>query len=473
MSRKKKKLPLLEKLEILDVGAEGKAIARYGERVVFIRFVVPGDIVDAQVNRKRKNYYEAYPVKFHKYSPDRVEPFCSHFGICGGCKWQNLPYSGQLAFKEKQVRDQLSRIGKISDEEAGLISPILGSDKIKYYRNKLEYTFSNKKWLTKEELDSAEEFIDRNALGFHIPGMFDKVLDIKECFLQPEPSNSIRSWVREYTSDQGMEYFDLREQKGLLRNLVIRTANTGELMVIVSFFGDNKKLRAKLLGEMKNKFPGISSLMYVINQKANDTILDQDIILFSGKDHIIETMDDLKFKIGPKSFYQTNPEQALRLYRVARDFAGLTGEETVYDLYTGTGTIALFLASGAKKVIGIESVPEAIDDANENAVLNNISNTVFYAGDMKKVFSQELVREHGVPDVVIMDPPRAGLHTDVIDSLLAISPSRIVYVSCNPATQARDLQLLSVKYKLKKIQPVDMFPHTHHVENVVLLETGP
>ncbi len=470
MGRKRKKLPLLENIEVIDIGAGGKSIARFEDRVIFLTNVVPGDIIDVQINRKRKNYLEGYPVRFHKYSEIRTEPFCLHFGVCGGCKWQNLPYPRQLAYKEKQVKDQLTRIGKISEKEAKLISPVIASENIKFYRNKLEFTFSNKRWLSREELDSGKEFADRNALGFHIPKMFDKVLDIEECHLQSDPSNKIRNWVRSFSAKTEMPYFDLRNHEGLLRNLIIRTSNTGEVMVIVSFYREERKSREKLLSAMVKEFPEITSLMYVINKKANDTILDQEIILYSGKEFILEKMENLEFKVGPKSFYQTNSKQALRLYEIAREFAGLKGGEIVYDFYTGTGTIALFMSGKAGKVVGIESVPEAIEDAKENARRNSIKNAVFYAGDIKDVFSQELIMEHGSPDLVIMDPPRVGLHPDVIISLLEIQPPRIVYVSCNPATQARDIQLLSGTYSIKKIQPVDMFPQTHHVENVVLLE---
>lgn len=470
MGRKRKKLPLLENIEVIDIGAGGKSIARFEDRVIFLTNVVPGDIIDVQINRKRKNYLEGYPVRFHKYSEIRTEPFCLHFGVCGGCKWQNLPYSRQLAYKEKQVKDQLTRIGKISEKEAKLISPVIASENIKFYRNKLEFTFSNKRWLSREELDSGKEFADRNALGFHIPKMFDKVLDIEECHLQSDPSNKIRNWVRSFSAKTEMPYFDLRNHEGLLRNLIIRTSNTGEVMVIVSFYREERKSREKLLSAMVKEFPEITSLMYVINKKANDTILDQEIILYSGKEFILEKMENLEFKIGPKSFYQTNSKQALRLYEIAREFAGLKGGEIVYDFYTGTGTIALFMSGKAGKVVGIESVPEAIEDAKENARRNSIKNAVFYAGDIKDVFSQELILKHGLPDLVIMDPPRVGLHPDVIVSLLDIQPPRIVYVSCNPATQARDIQLLSAGYSIKAIQPVDMFPQTHHVENVILLE---
>ncbi len=461
-------MPLLEQVGVTDIGAEGKSIARIDERVIFLTNAIPGDVVDIQVNRKKKNFMEGYPVKFYKYSEDRVEPFCEHFGVCGGCKWQQLPYEKQLFYKQKQVADQLQRIGGLKEEELKMMQPILASPKDRYYRNKLEFTFSNKRWVTKEELESGEEIHERKGLGFHIPKMFDKILDIQNCYLQPEPSNEIRAWFREHT--KGAEYFDIREHKGLMRNLTIRTANTGEVMVMVAFYENNESYIQSLLSSFVKDFPQVNSVMYVINSKANDTILDQDILLFSGKDYIVEKMEDLEFQIGPKSFYQTNSEQALSLYKTARDFAGLKGDEVVYDLYTGTGTIANFIAGSAAKVIGIESVPEAIEDAKENSARNHISNTVFLAGDMKDAFDPELMQEHGKPDVVILDPPRAGVHQNVVDNLIHAAPQKIVYVSCNPATQARDIKLLAGHYSITGIQAVDMFPQTHHVENVVLLE---
>ena len=467
MARKKKELPVIEQVEIVDVAAEGKAIARVNDLVVFVPFVAPGDIVDLQLHRRKHKYAEGRVLKIHKYSDVRTEPFCSHFGICGGCKWQHLPYEQQLFYKQKQVEDNLIRIGKISLPE---ISPIKGSSKIQFYRNKLEFTFSNKSWLTQEELNSEQTFDCRNALGFHIPGMFDKVLDIKKCWLQDDISNLIRLEIRKYTIEHNYPFFDLREQSGLMRNIIVRTASTGEIMLIVVFFRkDTEKIQA-LMSHIAEVFPQITSLLYVINQKANDTITDQKVHVFRGRDYIIESMEDLQVKIGPKSFYQTNSEQAYELYKIVRDFAGLNGTELVYDLYTGTGTIANFIASQAHKVIGIEYVPEAIEDAKVNSALNGIENILFYAGDMKDILTQDFINEHGRPDVIITDPPRAGMHDDVIKTILFAEPGKIVYVSCNPATQARDLGLLDEKYKVTRVQPVDMFPHTHHVENVVLLK---
>lgn len=467
MARKKKELPVIEQVEIVDVAAEGKAIARVNDLVVFVPFVAPGDIVDLQLHRRKHKYAEGRVLKIHKYSDVRTEPFCSHFGICGGCKWQHLPYEQQLFYKQKQVEDNLIRIGKISLPE---ISPIKGSSKIQFYRNKLEFTFSNKSWLTQEELNSEQTFDCRNALGFHIPGMFDKVLDIKKCWLQDDISNLIRLEIRKYTIEHNYPFFDLREQSGLMRNIIVRTASTGEIMLIVVFFRkDTEKIQA-LMSHIAEVFPQITSLLYVINQKANDTITDQKVHVFRGRDYIIESMEDLQFKIGPKSFYQTNSEQAYELYKIVRDFARLNGTELVYDLYTGTGTIANFIASQAHKVIGIEYVPEAIEDAKVNSALNGIENILFYAGDMKDILTQDFINEHGRPDVIITDPPRAGMHDDVIKTILFAEPGKIVYVSCNPATQARDLGLLDEKYKVTRVQPVDMFPHTHHVENVVLLK---
>lgn len=467
MARKKKELPVIEQVEIVDVAAEGKAIARVNDLVVFVPFVAPGDIVDLQLYRRKHKYAEGRVLKIHKYSDVRTEPFCSHFGICGGCKWQHLPYEQQLFYKQKQVEDNLIRIGKISFPE---VSPIKGSSKIRFYRNKLEFTFSNKSWLTQEELNSEQTFDCRNALGFHIPGMFDKVLDIKKCWLQDDISNLIRLEIRKYTIEHDYPFFDLREQSGLMRNIIVRTASTGEIMLIVVFFRkDTEKIQA-LMSHIAEVFPQITSLLYIINQKANDTITDQKVHVFRGRDYIIESMEGLQFKVGPKSFYQTNSEQAYELYKIVRDFAGLNGTELVYDLYTGTGTIANFIASQAHKVIGIEYVPEAIEDAKVNSALNGIENILFYAGDMKDILTQDFINEHGRPDVIITDPPRAGMHDDVIKTILFTEPGKIVYVSCNPATQARDLGLLDEKYKVTRVQPVDMFPHTHHVENVVLLK---
>jgi len=463
---RKNSLPLIRGVEIVDVAAEGKAIARIEGMVIFIPYVVPGDIIDVQVTKKRKSYMEALPVLFHKYSPLRQDPICEHFGVCGGCKWQNLPYDQQLIYKQKQVYDNLIRIGKLEVPE---ISPILPSDNIQFYRNKLEFTFSNNRWLTTEEIESGQTF-DRQALGFHIPEKFDKVLDIKKCWLQRDPSNAIRDEVKQVALDNRMPFFDLRNQTGFLRNLIIRTANTGEIMVIVSFFQEQEIFRNTLLNHISTKFPEVTSLMYVINQKVNDTIADQEIILFKGKDHMVEEMEGLKFKIGPKSFFQTNSEQAYNLYKITRDFAHIKKSEVVYDLYTGTGTIANFVAHQAEKVIGIEFVADAIEDARKNSLFNNITNTDFFAGDIKDLLNQDFISHHGRPDVIILDPPRAGVHQNVIDTILATLPKRIVYVSCNPATQARDLSLLKEEYMITAVQPVDMFPHTQHVENVVVME---
>lgn len=470
MARKKKELPLLEKVTITDVAAEGKAVAKVNELVIFVPYVVPGDVVDLQVKRKKNHYAEAVAVKFHEKSPLRTEPFCSHFGVCGGCKWQCLSYEEQLKYKQKQVFDNLTRIGKVELPE---FRPILGSEKTRFYRNKLEFTFSNKRWLTEEEVKQDVKYDQMNALGFHIPGAFDKVLAIDKCWLQDDISNQIRNAVRDYAYAHNFPFFDLRTQEGLLRNIMIRTSSTGELMVVLQCKVTDDEGRRKMeeiLQFMADSFPQITSLMYVINNKCNDTIGDLDVEVFKGNDHIFEEMEGLRFKVGPKSFYQTNSEQAYNLYKVAREFAGLTGNELVYDLYTGTGTIANFVARQARKVVGIEYVPEAIEDAKVNSALNGIDNTLFYAGDMKDILTNDFIAEHGRPDVIITDPPRAGMHNDVIDVILAAEPKRIVYVSCNPATQARDLQLLDGKYKVTAVQPVDMFPHTHHVENVVQLE---
>ncbi|RHJ66837.1 23S rRNA (uracil(1939)-C(5))-methyltransferase RlmD [Phocaeicola plebeius] len=470
MARKKKELPLLEKVTITDVAAEGKAVAKVNELVIFVPYVVPGDVVDLQVKRKKNHYAEAVAVKFHEKSPLRTEPFCSHFGVCGGCKWQCLSYEEQLKYKQKQVFDNLTRIGKVELPE---FRPILGSEKTRFYRNKLEFTFSNKRWLTEEEVKQDVKYDQMNAVGFHIPGAFDKVLAIDKCWLQDDISNQIRNAVRDYAYAHNFPFFDLRTQEGLLRNIMIRTSSTGELMVVLQCKVTDDEGRRKMeeiLQFMADSFPQITSLMYVINNKCNDTIGDLDVEVFKGNDHIFEEMEELRFKVGPKSFYQTNSEQAYNLYKVAREFAGLTGNELVYDLYTGTGTIANFVARKARKVVGIEYVPEAIEDAKVNSALNGIDNTLFYAGDMKDILTNDFIAEHGRPDVIITDPPRAGMHNDVIDVILAAEPKRIVYVSCNPATQARDLQLLDGKYKVTAVQPVDMFPHTHHVENVVQLE---
>ncbi|MCQ2230890.1 MAG: 23S rRNA (uracil(1939)-C(5))-methyltransferase RlmD [Paludibacteraceae bacterium] len=464
---RKKELPLLENIEITGVANEGKAIARVNDMVVFTQFVVPGDIVDLQVTRKKNSYMEGRVVKIHKFSERRAEAFCSHYGICGGCKWQILPYEDQIKAKQEQVYNNLTRIGKVELPE---ISPILGSEDIIRYRNKLEFTFSNKKWLTYEQVAAGEKFDNMNALGFHIPGMFDKVLDIDKCHLQHEICDQIRDCIKAYAFANDLPFFDLRNKEGFLRTIVVRTASTGEVMLTVVFYHEDKEKREGLLNHLVEQFPQITSLIYVINGKCNDTITDQETFVFKGRDHIFEEMEGLKFKIGPKSFYQTNSKQAYELYKVARNFAQLTGNELVYDLYTGTGTIACFVAKMAKQVIGIEYVPEAIEDAKVNAENNHINNTLFYAGDMKNILTKEFVAQHGRPDVIITDPPRDGMHPDVVDVILDAEPKRIVYVSCNPATQARDLNLLDCKYKVTKVQPVDMFPHTHHVENVVALE---
>jgi 23S rRNA (uracil1939-C5)-methyltransferase len=473
MGRRKNRHPRYSALEITDLTIEGKAVAKIpsddperGDLIIFVEDTVPGDIVDVQVKKRKKNYRIAYPTHFHKYSEDRREPFCSHFGLCGGCTRQMLPYDLQLKYKEKQIREQLERIGQIDLPE---MLPILASDSETYYRNKLEFTFTDRRWLLQEEADSRDEITSFNGLGFHIPGRFDKVLNVDTCYLQPEPSNAIRNAVKQFADEQGYEFFFLREGTGFLRNLIIRTSLTGELMVILVVFEDDQEKITTILDFLKEKFPGISSLMYVVNPKKNDSIGDLTPVLYAGKDYITEQMGELKFKVGPKSFYQTNPQQAFELYKKVREFADLSGDELVYDLYTGTGTIAAFLASKAKKVVGIEYVEEAVQDARVNSEINGIENTVFYSGDMKDVFTETLFEKEGIPDVVVLDPPRAGMHKDVIKALLKAAPEKIVYVSCNPATQARDIQLLSPHYKSVLVQPVDMFPQTHHTENIVLL----
>ena len=465
---RKKPLPILEDILITDVAAEGKALARYNDMVVFVPFAVPGDIVDIQLCKKKKSYAEGRVIAFKTYSPVRCTPFCSQFGTCGGCKWQHLPYSEQLKYKQQQVEDNLTRIGKIDFPS---MMPILGSKQTESYRNKLEFTFSNKAWLTAEQLKTVDPTAPRNAVGFHIPGMFDKVLHIDKCYLQDDISNQIRNSIHAYCQEHGISYYDLRAQNGMMRTLIVRTAiTTGQLMVIVVFAEKDEAVWNGVLSHIAEKFPQITSLLYILNQKCNDTIGDQEVMVYKGDDHIFETMEDLRFKIGPKSFYQTNTHQAYELYSVVRNFAGLTGNELVYDLYTGTGTIANFVAKKARQVVGIEYVPEAIEDAHVNAQLNGLDNTLFYAGDMKDILNKDFIEKHGKPDVIITDPPRAGMHEDVIDAILFARPNRIVYVSCNPATQARDLALLDAHYKVEAVQPVDMFPHTHHVENVVLLQ---
>lgn len=475
MSRKKKPLPLLENVAITDIAAEGKSLVRINDLVIFVPFCVPGDVVDLQIRRKKHSYAEAEVVKFHKYSDVRATPFCEHFGICGGCKWQNLPYEEQIRAKQKQVYDQLHRIGKIELPE---FMPILGSVKTKEYRNKLDYGCCNKRWLTREEVAAGTKYDQMNGIGFHITGAFDKIYPIEKCWLMDDLHNDIRNSIRDYAYEHNLSFFDLRQQVGLLRDIIIRCSNSGEWMVILQYHFDHtseealaesKSQAMDLLQFVADKFPQITSLMWLDNQKCNDTIGDQEIHLFKGNDHIFLLMEDLKFKVGPKSFYQTNTEQAYHLYSVARKFAGLTGVEVVYDLYTGTGTIANFVARQASKVVGIEYVPEAIEDAKINSQINEIDNTDFYAGDMKDILTDDFIAEHGQPDVIITDPPRAGMHQDVVNTILRAHPKRIVYVSCNPATQARDLQLLDCDYKVEAVLPVDMFPHTPHVENVVLL----
>lgn len=470
MARKKKPLHLLEKITITGVAAEGKAIAKVDNLVVFVPYAVPGDVVDLQVRRKKHSYAEAEVVKFHHYSEQRATPFCQHFGVCGGCKWQCLPYEEQLRYKQQQVVDNLTRIGKIELPE---VSPILGSRHTQCYRNKLEFGFSNKKWLTFEEVASGTKFEVMDAVGFHIPGAFDKILDIDTCYLMDDINNRLRNGIRSYALSHQLTFFDLRAQTGLLRNMMVRTSATGEVMLLLQFCirsAEEEKQARDLLAHIHETFPEVTSLLWVNNLKCNDTIGDLEVHTYAGTDFIYEIMENLRFKVGPKSFYQTNTEQAYELYKVARHFAGLTGSELVYDLYTGTGTIANFVAHQAKQVIGIEYVPEAIEDAKENARINGLDNTLFYAGDMKDILNRDFIDHHGRPDVIITDPPRAGMHTDVVNTILFASPRRIVYVSCNPATQARDLALLDTQYRVVAVQPVDMFPQTHHVENVVLLE---
>ena len=455
-------------VDVLDAGAKGVSVAKAPDgKVIFIPNVVPGDVVDVQTFKKRKAYYEGKAVHFHEYSADRVIPQCQHFGSCGGCKWQNMQYEKQLFYKNREVYNHLKRIGKVELPE---FEPIKGSEKQFYYRNKMEFSFSNARWITEEESKSGEEIDNRNALGFHIPRMWDKILDITHCHLQEDPSNMIRNSVREFAIKHNLAFFNPREHSGLLRTLMIRTASTGEIMVLIQFFDNNKEERELILNHLAEQFPGITSLQYVINQKANDTLYDQDIKLFKGRDYILEQMEGLSFSINAKSFYQTNSDQAYELYSITRDFAGLTGEELVYDLYTGTGTIAQFVSRKAKKVVGVEAVPEAIADAKENARRNNITNCEFFVGDMKDVFNAEFIETHGYPDVIITDPPRDGMHKDVVAEILRIAPEKVVYVSCNSATQARDLALMDEVYKVTRVRPVDMFPQTHHVENVVLLE---
>ena len=467
MARKVKAPEIIGNVAVQDVADDGRAVGKAGDLVVFISHAVPGDVVDVQVTRKRKNYIESVPIRFVKFSEWRVEPVCSHFDVCGGCKWQDFDYSQQLVYKHKNVSDCLIRIGKL---EVPAIAPVLAAEPTLFYRNKLEFTFSSNRWITEEEVQSEGEIANRNALGFHIPGKFDKVFDIDYCHLQPDPSNAIRTAIRDFALQENMPFYNLRSHQGYLRTLVIRTSSIGSVMVIVSFQHENTEMREKLLNFVWKRFPEITSLMYVINPKLNDSFADLEVNLYKGQPHIMEEMEGLKFKVGPKSFYQTNSNQAYQLYKIVRDFSGLTGRETVYDLYTGTGTIANFLAKKARKVIGVEFVSEAIEDAKYNSAINGIKNTFFYAGDMKDVFTIEFIQKHSTPDVVVLDPPRAGVHTKVIEAIMLAMPPKVVYVSCNPSSQARDLSLMQELYKVTAVQPVDMFPHTHHVENVVKLE---
>lgn len=464
MSRKFKN-KILEKVPIESIAAEGKCIARVNGQVVFVKDVAPGDIADLKVIRKKKKFLEAIPLQIHQYSEARTEPFCQHFWTCGGCKWQHIDYQTQLYYKRRQVIDSLERIAQVQLPE---INPIIASEDTRYYRNKLEFTFSNKKWLTKEEIDSGKD-LDRDALGFHMPGRFDKIIDIDHCHLQPDPSNPIRLAVKQYARKKNLSFYDIVKQEGFLRNLIIRTANTGQVMVIIQFGYEDQQQIKELMHFTSNRFPEITSLQYVINPKKNETFHDLEVTTFAGEPFITEQMEGLRFRIGPKSFYQTNSSQASELYKIIRNYAGLKGNELVYDLYTGTGTIANFAAQRAKKVIGIEYIASAIEDARVNSVINNITNTGFFAGDIKDILNDDFLERYGQPDVVITDPPRAGMHEDVVGTLLKTNAKKIVYVSCNPATQARDIAKLDTRYEVKAVQPVDMFPHTYHVENVALL----
>ena len=468
MSRKNRRKPIsIENIEILNTASKGKSVAKHNGRVIFVKGGVPGDICDITVFKRRKKFWEAKIEKIKKKSRYRIKPKCTHFGTCGGCKWQNMNYEAQLEFKQNQVLDNFSKIGGVTIEK---FNDILGSDKIYNYRNKMEFTFSNKRWLKEDEIKNDENIIDKNALGFHVPGMFDKVIDLKKCFLQENPSNKIRNSVKEFALENNLSFFDIRNQKGFLRNLMIRNTNIGELMVLVQFYYEDKKKIDLLMNFIKKSFKEITSLLYTVNEKANNTIYDQKIICFYGRKYITEKIGDLSFKIGPKSFFQTNSDQAEVLYKSAKKLADITKNDTVYDLYTGTGTIAQFIASNAKKVIGIDSVPEAIEAANLSAIDNNISNCMFFAGDMKNMFSDNFIQKNGKPDIIITDPPRDGMHKKVIEQLLKIMCRRIVYISCNPATQARDIALLKEKYEISNMQTVDMFPHTHHVENILVLD---
>ena len=467
---KKKNLPLLKDITITGIAAEGKALTRIDDMVVFVPYCVPGDIVDLQVTKKKHSFMEARVERIVKPSEERCEAVCKHYGVCGGCKWQILPYPAQLRYKQQQVTDNLTRIGKVKLPE---ISPILGSKHIYAYRNKLEFTFADRKWLSWDEIHAAgglDQIDNTYGLGFHITNCFDKVLDIEECHLMPDINNRIRNGIRRFARDHAMTFYNEHTHQGQLRTLILRANHKGEIMLILSFGEPLDVNGFALLEWLHSEFPEIVSLQYVVNTKYNDTIGDLDIQVFFGADHIMEEMEGLQFKVGPKSFYQTNTEQAYELYKVARQFAELTGEELVFDLYTGTGTIANFVAKQAKQVIGIEYVPEAIEDAKVNAKINLLNNTIFFAGDMKDILNEDFIAQYGRPDVIITDPPRAGMHEDVVKTILFAEPKRIVYVSCNPATQARDLALLDEKYEVTKVQPVDMFPHTQHVENVVQLK---
>jgi len=468
MGRKNTDKIIFREVSVLDAGAKGVSVAKADDgKVIFIQNVVPGDVVDVQTFKKRKSYYEGKAIHFHQLSQHRTEPVCEHFGVCGGCKWQNMNYSQQLFYKNNEVYNNLKRIGKIELPE---FESILGSEKQFFYRNKMEFSFSDSRWLTESEIQNDDTISNRNALGFHIPKMWDKILDITKCHLQEDPSNDIRNEIKEFATANDIPFFNARNHDGLLRTLMIRTASTGELMVLIQFFKEDKTKRELVLNFIAERFPQITSLLYVINGKANDTLYDQDIKLFSGRDYILESMEGLQFSINAKSFYQTNSDQAYELYKITREFADLTGNELVYDLYTGTGTIAQFVSKKAKKVIGVEAVPEAIADAKENAKRNNISNCEFFVGDMKEVFNADFIAKHGKPDVIITDPPRDGMHAAVVEQIMRIAPEKVVYVSCNSATQARDLALMDSLYKVTRVRPVDMFPQTHHVENVVLLE---
>ncbi len=465
---KKNKNKIFENIPVTDVGSQGKSIAKAPDgKVIFLKNAIPGDIVDVLTTKQRSSYYEGTVIKFHQLSEQRVIPLCKHFGFCGGCKWQNLDYQHQLSYKQNEVINNLVRIGHLELPE---ITPILANKEPYYYRNKMEFSFSSNRWLTKEEIESTDEIDNKHACGFHIAGMWDKILDVEFCHLQREPSNAIRNFVKQFAVENNISFYNPKSQQGMMRTLLIRISSTDEIMVVVQFLNDDKQQINLLMEQIKNQFPEITSLQYIVNNKQNDTIYDQEVILYSGRNHIFEEMEGLRFKINAKSFYQTNSAQAYELYKITRDFAGLTGNELVYDLYTGTGTIAQFIAKNAKKVIGIESVPEAIIDAKSNAIANNISNVDFFVGDMKTIFSSEFIQENGVPDVIITDPPRDGMHKNVVEQLLAIKPKKIVYVSCNSATQARDLAMMKDFYTITKTQAVDMFPQTHHVENVVLLE---